>query len=182
MSSHERALWGLLHKVLIPFLGAPPSRSNHLLCPHSITPSPWQSRFNTWVLEGHKYLVHNGENRGQKTPKSLPSSPRTPAPQWEARQRSWADLPLHKEVVFLLVFWCLITLKFPHLFIYLFVCFCLFRAAPTAYGSSQARGPTGAAVAGETTATPTPDPSQVYTCGTAHSNVGSELCLYLHHS
>ena len=36
-----------------------------------------------------------------------------------------------------------------------------FRAAPVAYGSSQAKGQIGAAAAGYTTATAMPDPSQV---------------------
>ena len=43
-----------------------------------------------------------------------------------------------------------------HLFIYLFIVFCPFRAAPTAYGGSQARGLIGAVAA---TTTATPDPS-----------------------
>ena len=32
--------------------------------------------------------------------------------------------------------------------VYLFLCLCLFRATPTAYGGSQARGPIGAVAAG----------------------------------
>ena len=35
-----------------------------------------------------------------------------------------------------------------YLFIYLFIYFCLFRAAPAAYGSFQARGQMGAVAAG----------------------------------
>ena len=42
----------------------------------------------------------------------------------------------------------------PRFFIF---CFCLFRATPTAYGSSQARGQTGAAASVYTTATAMPD-------------------------
>ena len=45
--------------------------------------------------------------------------------------------------------------------------FLLFRATPVAYGSSQARGPTGAAAAG---------------LHHSHSNMGSELLLHLHYS
>ena len=48
------------------------------------------------------------------------------------------------------------------IFIYLFIYFCLFRAAPTAYGGSQARGLIGAVVAG-----------LYHSC----SNMGSELHL-----
>ena len=47
---------------------------------------------------------------------------------------------------------------FVYLFIYLFI-FVFSRAAPTAYGGSQARGPTGAVAAG---------------LHHSHSNVGSE--------
>ena len=46
---------------------------------------------------------------------------------------------------------------FYYLFIYLFI-FCLFRAAPAAYGGSQARNRIGAAAATYTTATATLDP------------------------
>ena len=49
----------------------------------------------------------------------------------------------------------------PVFFVCLFV-FCLFREAPTAYGSSQARGPIGAVAAG---------------LHHSHSNTGSELHL-----
>ena len=55
-------------------------------------------------------------------------------------------------------------LYFILLFIYLFF-FCLFRAAPTAYGSSHARGLIGAAAA---TATATQDASRV--CDLHHSS------------
>ena len=44
---------------------------------------------------------------------------------------------------------------------FFFFSFCLFRAAPTAYGSSQARGRIGATAAA--TATATPDQSHVFT-------------------
>ena len=47
-------------------------------------------------------------------------------------------------------------------FTYLFIYFCLFRATPAAYGSSQAMGPIGAAVLAYATATPMPDLSLVY--------------------
>ena len=43
---------------------------------------------------------------------------------------------------------------------FFFFFFCLFRAAPAAYGGSQARGPIGAPAA-----------------GLHHSHAGSELCL-----
>ena len=43
---------------------------------------------------------------------------------------------------------CLFVLGFIYLFIYLFLSFCLFRAAPVAYGGSQARSRIGAVVAG----------------------------------
>ena len=46
--------------------------------------------------------------------------------------------------------------------IYLFIYFCLFRAEPTAYGGSQARGPVEAIAA---------------SLHLSHSNVGSEPCL-----
>jgi len=49
--------------------------------------------------------------------------------------------------------------KYKHLFIYLFV-FCLFRAAPAAYGGSQARGLIGTVAA-----------------SLHHSHARSELCL-----
>ena len=39
--------------------------------------------------------------------------------------------------------------------------FCLFRAAPTAYGGSQARGRSGAAAPGLATATAMPDPGHI---------------------
>ena len=58
--------------------------------------------------------------------------------------------------------------------LFLFFVFCLFRAAPVAYGGSQARGLIGAVAA-----LPTPEPQQhgiraasaTYT--TAHGNAGS---------
>ena len=46
--------------------------------------------------------------------------------------------------------------------LFCFVGFCLFRAAPTAYGSSQPRGPIGAIVTG---------------LHHSHSNAGSQPCL-----
>ena len=51
---------------------------------------------------------------------------------------------------------------FIYLFYLFFVVFCLLRAAPMAYGDSQARGLIGAIAAG--------------LCQ-SHRNVGSELCL-----
>ena len=45
---------------------------------------------------------------------------------------------------------------------YLFIYFCCFRATPEVYGSSQAKGPIGAAAAG---------------LNHSHSNVSSELRL-----
>ena len=50
------------------------------------------------------------------------------------------------------------------IFIYLFIYHLFFRAAPTAYGGSQARGPIGAVASG---------------LHHSHSNVGSELRLHL---
>ena len=44
-------------------------------------------------------------------------------------------------------------------YLYIFI-FCLFGAAPMAYGGSQAR-----------------DPSRAVATGLSHSNAGSELCL-----
>ena len=49
-----------------------------------------------------------------------------------------------------------------HIQVGIFLSFCIFRAAPTAYGGSQARGLIGAAAAG---------------LGHSHSNAGSELHL-----
>ena len=46
------------------------------------------------------------------------------------------------------------------LFIYLFV-LCLFRAAPAAYGGSQAKGPIRAVAAAYATATATQDPTRI---------------------
>ena len=51
-------------------------------------------------------------------------------------------------------------------FVFLFVC--LFRAAPSTYGGSQARGQIRAVVAGLTTAIATPDPSHI--CDLYHSS------------
>ena len=48
------------------------------------------------------------------------------------------------------------------LFFFFFLIFLSFRAAPMAYGISQARGPVGATAAG---------------LHQSHSNAGSELCL-----
>ena len=45
--------------------------------------------------------------------------------------------------------------------IYFILFFCLFRAAPTAYGGSQARGLIGAIAVAYATATATQDPSRV---------------------
>ena len=56
---------------------------------------------------------------------------------------------------------CSITL-FIYLFACLFVCLFVFRAAPTAYGSSQIRGQIGAAGAG---------------LHNSHSSARSKLCL-----
>ena len=53
------------------------------------------------------------------------------------------------------------TFKTSHFFFF-FWSFCLFRAAPTAYGGSQDRGPIGAVAAG---------------LRHGHGNPGSELCL-----
>ena len=53
-------------------------------------------------------------------------------------------------------------------FFCLFVCFCLFRAAPAAYGGSRARGLIWAITAAYTTATATPDLRQV--CDLHHSS------------
>ena len=44
----------------------------------------------------------------------------------------------------LLLFILFIYMPFNFLFFFFFFFFCLFRAAPTAYGGSQARGPVGA--------------------------------------
>ena len=60
----------------------------------------------------------------------------------------------------------LIFLAFKHSFIFLFLSF--FRAAPTAYGGSQARGLIRASAAGLRTATATPDPSHL--CDLHHSS------------
>ena len=46
-------------------------------------------------------------------------------------------------------------------FIYLFIYFCLFRAEPTAYGGSQARGPIGAVASGLHQGHSNKDPSHV---------------------
>ena len=61
------------------------------------------------------------------------------------------------------------NLKFP----FFFLSFCLFRAAPVAYGGSQARGPIRAVATSPATATATPDLSLSSTYTTAHSNPGS---------
>jgi len=63
----------------------------------------------------------------------------------------------------LLNFMCHFVVDFLKLFIYLFLSFCLFRATPTAYGGSQARGPIRAVAAG---------------LRHSHSNVGSEPSLW----
>ena len=58
-----------------------------------------------------------------------------------------------------------LNVSLKYLFIYLFIYFCLFafsRAAPTAYGGSQARGLMGAVAAG---------------LRQSHSNSESEPCL-----
>ena len=57
------------------------------------------------------------------------------------------------------------NLKFPFFF---FLSFCLFRAAPVAYGGSQARGPIRAVATSPATATATPDLSCV--CDLHHSS------------
>ena len=54
------------------------------------------------------------------------------------------------------------------MFFLLLLSFCLFRATPTAYGGSQARGLIGAIAAAYTRATAKPDPSQV--CDLHHSS------------
>ena len=56
------------------------------------------------------------------------------------------------------------------LFIYFF---CLFRAAPAAYGNSQARGRTGAIATGLHCSPSKPDPSLSVTYTTAHGTAGS---------
>ena len=50
---------------------------------------------------------------------------------------------------------------------------CLCRAAPTAYGGSQARGPIGVVAAGLVTVTAMLDPSHIWTYTTAHGNARS---------
>ena len=52
--------------------------------------------------------------------------------------------------------------EFYFFILFYFLSFCLFRAAPAAYGDSQARGPIGAEAAG---------------LHQSHSNVGSKLHL-----
>ena len=59
----------------------------------------------------------------------------------------------------------LVSMKF-YLFIYLF---CLFRAAPTACGSSRARGQ----IPAYTTATATQDPSPIFDLHHSYSSAGS---------
>ena len=54
-----------------------------------------------------------------------------------------------------------------------FFFFLLFRAAPVAYGSSQARGRIRAAASSLHQATAMPDPNQSVTYTTAHGNTGS---------
>ena len=49
-----------------------------------------------------------------------------------------------------------------------FVLFCFLRAAPVAYGGSQARGPIGIQLPAYATATAMPDPSRV--CDPYHSS------------
>ena len=62
-------------------------------------------------------------------------------------------------------------MKFVFYFIVFYFVFCLFRAAPTAYGSSQAMGLIGAVA--YATATAMPDRAMFATYTTAHSNAGS---------
>ena len=62
-----------------------------------------------------------------------------------------------------------------YFFFFLSFVFRLFRAAPTAHGGSQARGPIRATAAGlhQIQATATPDPSRVHDPHPARGNAGS---------
>ena len=84
-------------------------------------------------------------------------------------------VPLWQLPVCSLYLWICFCFVFVHLLCFLFFIFCFFRAATTAYGSSQARGRIGAVAAG--LCMPQPQEcgiralSSTYT--TAHSNAGS---------
>ena len=89
----------------------------------------------------------------------------------EKKKNTWRVLPFLYYVTLsvnfcvpLVVFAChTMVLNLDSVFCFLgFFVFLIFRAAPTAYGTSQARGPIRATAAGLTTATATPDPSHVF--------------------
>ena len=70
-------------------------------------------------------------------------------------------------LLFVGIFWVLESISFFS-FLSFFLSFCFSRAAPAAYGDSQARGLIGAIAAGLSRATATQDPSRV--CDLHHSS------------
>ena len=70
--------------------------------------------------------------------------------------------------------WFLFYFLFLFLFIYLFIyIFCFFRAAPAAYGGSQAGGLSELQLPAYTTAITMPDPSHICNLHHSHGNAGS---------